>query len=292
MRFFDPDNPHLTAPLGHGIAAHLSRDAGITFLSLTKGWPNTGGAMSANGFAFGSGQTAGEVITPRPPEGAGVSSETAVGGSDRITALPVDGNGNLVIDGFGYPLPGSTPIEAMLSAQYEDANRLLASKPGTPLKAEPNPADWSFKGINVGPSGYGSRSDFLDAGASVSYLTRLCHGLAHDRGWWTDLETGQDMRPDRKDPLKQVRNIGEGLMLVVTELGEAMEGHRKGRQDDHLPHRSSLEVELGDAVIRIFDLAGGFNLDLGGAIAEKLAYNARRADHSLEARRADGGKKV
>lgn len=31
--------------------------------------------------------------------------------------------------------------------------------------------------------------------------------------------------------------------------------------------------------------------DLGGAIAEKLAYNAQRADHKIENRRADGGKK-
>jgi len=36
--------------------------------------------------------------------------------------------------------------------------------------------------------------------------------------------------------------------------------------------------------------AGALNLDLGGAIAEKLAYNAQRADHKPEARAAAGGK--
>jgi len=51
-----------------------------------------------------------------------------------------------------------------------------------------------------------------------------------------------------------------------------------------------LEVELADAVIRIFDMAGGLNLDLGGAIAEKLQYNASRADHKPENRRQPGGK--
>lgn len=50
------------------------------------------------------------------------------------------------------------------------------------------------------------------------------------------------------------------------------------------------EVELADAVIRIFDLAGAYGMDLGGAIAEKLAYNAHRADHKPEARAAAGGK--
>jgi hypothetical protein len=32
-------------------------------------------------------------------------------------------------------------------------------------------------------------------------------------------------------------------------------------------------------------------LDLGGAIAEKLAYNAQRADHKMEHRMQEGGKK-
>jgi hypothetical protein len=69
-----------------------------------------------------------------------------------------------------------------------------------------------------------------------------------------------------------------------------MEGARKGLMDDKLPHRPMLEVELADAVIRIFDMAGGLHLDLGGAIAEKLAYNASRADHKPENRIKPGGK--
>jgi hypothetical protein len=51
------------------------------------------------------------------------------------------------------------------------------------------------------------------------------------------------------------------------------------------------EVELADAVIRIFDLAGGYGLDLGGALAEKLEYNASRADHKPENRKDLFGKK-
>ena len=61
--------------------------------------------------------------------------------------------------------------------------------------------------------------------------------------------------------------------------------------DDKLPHRPMLEVELADAVIRIFDMGGGLGLDIPGAIAEKLAYNAGRADHKIENRAAEGGKK-
>ncbi len=79
-------------------------------------------------------------------------------------------------------------------------------------------------------------------------------------------------------------------MLIVSEVAEAMEGHRKDLMDDKLPHRKMIEVELADAVIRIFDLAGAMSMDMGGAIAEKMKFNATRADHKLENRKAAGGK--
>jgi len=75
-----------------------------------------------------------------------------------------------------------------------------------------------------------------------------------------------------------------------SEVSEAMEGARKNLMDDHLPERPMLEVELADAVIRIMDLAGGLNLDLGGAIADKLLYNTERADHKPENRAKYNGK--
>jgi hypothetical protein len=113
------------------------------------------------------------------------------------------------------------------------------------------------------------------------YLIDQCHGLARHRGWWHDLDTGMEAN----------RNIGEMLCLIHSEISEAMEGHRKGLMDDKLPRRPMLEVELADAVIRIFDMAGGLKLDLAGAIADKLHYNSTREDHNPENRLADGGKK-
>lgn len=113
-------------------------------------------------------------------------------------------------------------------------------------------------------------------------LQNACHAASKAAGWWTDLKTGEPLDPHKLVP--------EKLMLTVSELSEAMEAHRKGLMDDKLPHRSGLEVELADAVIRIADLAGALNLDLGGAIAEKMAFNAHRPDHKIEARKAAGGK--
>lgn len=98
--------------------------------------------------------------------------------------------------------------------------------------------------------------------------------------WWQDIHTGE--------PVK--RNVGELLMLVVSEIAEGMEGHRKNLMDDKLPHRPMLEVELADAMIRILDIAGGLKLDLAGAFFEKMEFNATRKDHTHEARLAPGGK--
>lgn len=125
---------------------------------------------------------------------------------------------------------------------------------------------------------------FQQAAPAGEMLVQLCHGAAKASGWWTNLRTGEDLTQSKNF------NVGEKLMLVVSEVSEGMEGHRKGLQDDKLPHRPMLEVELADAVIRIADLAGALGLDLGGAIAEKLAFNAQRADHKPEARLAEGGK--
>lgn len=87
------------------------------------------------------------------------------------------------------------------------------------------------------------------------------------------------------------RNKGELLCLIHSEISEAMEGERKNLMDDKLPHRRMAEVELADALIRIFDYAAAYRYDLEGAYQEKRAYNAQRADHKKEARQADNGKK-
>lgn len=90
-------------------------------------------------------------------------------------------------------------------------------------------------------------------------LIYVCHDAARCKGFW-----------------EEPTAIGTRLMLVVSELGEAMEAVRTDAFDQHLPERKGLEVELADAVIRICDIAGGLDLDLQGAVLEKLIYNQSR----------------
>lgn len=113
---------------------------------------------------------------------------------------------------------------------------------------------------------------------NLNALADTCHKA--NKTWWIDPKTGA----------KLDRNKGELLMLIVSEIAEAMEGERKDLMDQHLPHFKSVEVELADALIRIFDYAGAFGLDLDNAFTEKLAYNAIRADHKPETRLGPNGK--
>lgn len=120
----------------------------------------------------------------------------------------------------------------------------------------------------------------------VNLLVEICFNASNERGWWDAKGIYENMSftafVNTQVPTK--------LALVHSEISEALEGHRKDKMDDHLPHRRAIEVELADAMIRIADLAGALSLDLGGAIADKMAYNAKREDHSREHRAAAGGK--
>ena len=80
----------------------------------------------------------------------------------------------------------------------------------------------------------------------------LCHGIAKEKGFW-----------------EKERNIGEALMLVVTELAEAMEGYRHQDNDN-------FREELADTYIRLFDLCGGLGIDIQAEIIKKCEKNKLR----------------
>lgn len=120
--------------------------------------------------------------------------------------------------------------------------------------------------------------DVQNIGLALNDLTLICRTYADK--WWR-----------RASGRKKNRNKGEMLMLMVSELAEAMEGERKDLMDTHLKHRKMVEVEFADAIIRLADYAGEYLMDIGGALFEKLAYNYKRKDHKAKARAGKHGKK-
>ena len=75
---------------------------------------------------------------------------------------------------------------------------------------------------------------------NINKYAKEIHKQTVARGWWDDPE----------------RCLFTVLQLINTEIAEATEGDRSSLADAHLPHRSSAEVELADALIRLLDLAG------------------------------------
>ena len=86
--------------------------------------------------------------------------------------------------------------------------------------------------------------------------------------------------------------FGTLLMLIVSELGEALEADRRGDWQESHGRRTydderfikdfeenfkdHVEDELADAVIRIFDLCGYYGIDIERHIMDKIRYNAQR----------------
>lgn len=133
-------------------------------------------------------------------------------------------------------------------------------------------------------------------GAQIIFAARMkeiinkAHSMAKEKGFW-DTE----------------RNQPELLMLIVSELAEALEALRKNHHADKvvvldLLHdiemtkideefnfsnedfkavfekniKSSFQDEIADVAIRLFDLCGGLNIDLEKHIELKMKYNSLR----------------
>jgi len=116
---------------------------------------------------------------------------------------------------------------------------------------------------------------------SLNTLSDICNSQSRGAGWW-------EVAPS--DAHRKFE-VATKFALIHSEVSEALEAYRRGAQDDHLPDRWGVEVELADTLIRIFDLAGALGLDLAGAVFDKFHYNAGRADHKESTRSAAGGKK-
>lgn len=120
---------------------------------------------------------------------------------------------------------------------------------------------------------------------NIQELAHVSHAAAKSKGFWD----GE-------------RNKPELLMLIVSEAAEALEALRKNRfskkeeveelfeklfseQEVSLVEfktefeskiKNTFEDEIADTIIRLFDLAGGLNIDIQKHILLKLEYNMTR----------------
>lgn len=88
--------------------------------------------------------------------------------------------------------------------------------------------------------------------AEISALAVRVHATAVEKGFW-DFE----------------RNKGEMLMLVSSELAEALEAHRAGRPGFYIEYAKpeGVVVELADVIIRCLDtLAFSYNSSVGALV--------------------------
>ena len=88
---------------------------------------------------------------------------------------------------------------------------------------------------------------------------------ANEKGFWSDLECNLE----DANTQDEINAIGNRLMMICGEVGEAQEGLRHGDKDN-------FKEELADVMIRLADLCGGLEIDLEYEIKKKMEINSKR----------------
>lgn len=96
-------------------------------------------------------------------------------------------------------------------------------------------------------------------------MAEAVHKIAEDKGWW---------EPDKAP------SFPEQMMLVVTEVAEAVEEFRQGQVPEGIyfvdGKPEGIPSELADVIIRILDTCEAYGIDIDSAIALKMKYNEGR----------------
>jgi NTP pyrophosphatase (non-canonical NTP hydrolase) len=102
-------------------------------------------------------------------------------------------------------------------------------------------------------------------------------------GW--DTSRAMNANPSGYDAKWVVAHKIAELGLITTEVAEAIEEVRHGRAMNEVYYTGEtnkpegVPSELADSMIRIFDIADAYSIDLAAALLEKLAHNRTRGLH-------------
>lgn len=97
----------------------------------------------------------------------------------------------------------------------------------------------------------------------INDVCKKIHAWAHSKKFYPE---------QCSPPCKHISGCrAAAIMLVVTELGEAVEADRKS---DYV----NFNEEIADAVIRLFDLCAAEGIDLERELVKKMNVNADRPE--------------
>lgn len=131
---------------------------------------------------------------------------------------------------------------------------------------------------------------------TIAWLMAMSHKTAYEHGWWDGVGNEPVVFDEVCGHAHVDRNIGEQLALFHSEVSEALEEWRAGHALTEVYHvqrelgrepdgtvimskpgkPEGFPIELADILIRVFDTAAAYHIDLESALLEKMAYNESR----------------
>lgn len=102
---------------------------------------------------------------------------------------------------------------------------------------------------------------------ALDNLVHVAHENSRTHGFW--------------DPGEGSATFVERIALVISECAEVIEEVRENRPVTEIRVREDgkplgIPTELADILIRVLDIAGGYGIEIGDAVAMKMRYNAGR----------------
>lgn len=128
---------------------------------------------------------------------------------------------------------------------------------------------------------------------ALETLRDACHKNSVDHGFW-DEGVKLSINDLGDEIVEKPWNMGEKIALIHSELSEMLEAHRKNAGDSEKDIRiatqtinetglpllsrriTAIEEEVADVLIRMLDLCGKLDIDVGRVVLAKMEYNQSR----------------